>query len=144
MFDEYYSVSLSFWTRSGLREKARQGHLLGTLPWGYTRDKDLYVIGDLTKAQYTMRRQTIQADLELLDPTLDAAIAQAEQVLSNFSEFWELETSPQERHRFLLSLFEQVFVDGKEIVAVKPRGRLESYFQAATELSVNPVKVRRD
>jgi hypothetical protein len=40
MFDEYYSVSLSFWTRSGLREKARQGHLVGSLPWGYTRDPD--------------------------------------------------------------------------------------------------------
>jgi DNA invertase Pin-like site-specific DNA recombinase len=38
MFDEYYSVSLSFWTRSGLKEKARQGYLVGTLPWGYTRD----------------------------------------------------------------------------------------------------------
>lgn len=30
--------SLSFWIRSGLREKARQGHLVGTLPWGYVRD----------------------------------------------------------------------------------------------------------
>jgi hypothetical protein len=40
MFDEYYSVSLSFWTRTGLREKARQGHLVGTLPWGYQRDPD--------------------------------------------------------------------------------------------------------
>jgi site-specific DNA recombinase len=38
MFDEYYSVSLSFWTRSGLKEKARQGHLVGSLPWGYLRD----------------------------------------------------------------------------------------------------------
>jgi site-specific DNA recombinase len=38
MFDEYYSISLSFWTRAGLREKARQGHLTGTLPWGYRRD----------------------------------------------------------------------------------------------------------
>jgi DNA invertase Pin-like site-specific DNA recombinase len=38
MFDEYYSVSLSFWTRSGLKEKARQGHLVGGLPWGYVRD----------------------------------------------------------------------------------------------------------
>jgi site-specific DNA recombinase len=38
MFDEYYSVSLSFWTRSGQREKARQGHLVGSLPWGYVRD----------------------------------------------------------------------------------------------------------
>ena len=40
MFDEYYSVSLSFWTRTGLREKARQGHLVGRLPWGYRRDPD--------------------------------------------------------------------------------------------------------
>ncbi len=40
MFDEYYSVSLSFWTRTGLREKARQGHLVGQLPWGYARDPD--------------------------------------------------------------------------------------------------------
>jgi len=40
MFDEYYSVSLSFWTRSGLREKVRQGHLVGTLPWGYVRDPE--------------------------------------------------------------------------------------------------------
>jgi DNA invertase Pin-like site-specific DNA recombinase len=40
MFDEYYSVSLSFWTRSGLREKARQGHLVGGLPWGYVRDHE--------------------------------------------------------------------------------------------------------
>lgn len=40
MFDEYYSVSLSFWTRSGLAEKARQGHLVGLLPWGYIRDPD--------------------------------------------------------------------------------------------------------
>jgi site-specific DNA recombinase len=38
MFDEYYSVSLSFWTRNGLKEKARKGHLVGTLPWGYIRD----------------------------------------------------------------------------------------------------------
>jgi DNA invertase Pin-like site-specific DNA recombinase len=32
MFDEYYSVSLSFWTRNGLKEKARKGHLVGSLP----------------------------------------------------------------------------------------------------------------
>ena len=40
MFDEYHSVSLSFWTRSGLKEKARQGNLVGSLPWSYVRDSD--------------------------------------------------------------------------------------------------------
>ena len=37
IFDEYYSVSLSFWTKMGLREKARQGLLTGSLPWGYVK-----------------------------------------------------------------------------------------------------------
>ncbi len=51
MFDEYYSVSLSFWTRSGLREKARHGHLLGTLPWGYLRDPQSKIaVPDPTRA----------------------------------------------------------------------------------------------
>lgn len=121
-------------------DQVRRWELVGQLE----RLKDLYVLGDLTKAQYVMRRQIIQADLELLDPTIDPAIAQAEQLLSNFSEFWELETSAKERHRFLLSLFEQVYVDGNQIVGVKPRGRLASYFQAATEFSANPLKVHRD
>jgi hypothetical protein len=34
IFDEYYSVSLSFWTTMGLKEKARQGFLTGGLAWG--------------------------------------------------------------------------------------------------------------
>ena len=38
MFDEYYSVPLSFRVRSGLKEKARQGHLVGQLPFGYLHD----------------------------------------------------------------------------------------------------------
>ena len=51
MFDEYYSVSLSFWTRTGLREKARQGHLVGSLPWGYVRDRDSgLAVPDLERA----------------------------------------------------------------------------------------------
>jgi hypothetical protein len=51
MFDEYYSVSLSFWTRTGLREKARQGHLVGALPWGYVRDPETKVaVPDSEKA----------------------------------------------------------------------------------------------
>ncbi|HEY3866197.1 MAG TPA: recombinase family protein [Solirubrobacteraceae bacterium] len=40
IFDEYYSVSLSFWTKMGLREKARQGLLTGMLPWGYRKGED--------------------------------------------------------------------------------------------------------
>lgn len=37
IFDEYYSVNLSFWTRMGLKEKAQQGFLNGSVPFGYCR-----------------------------------------------------------------------------------------------------------
>jgi site-specific DNA recombinase len=38
LFDEYHSVNQSFWTSAGLKEKARQGNLVGSLPWGLGRD----------------------------------------------------------------------------------------------------------
>jgi hypothetical protein len=67
------------------------------------------------------------------EPTIDPDVAQAEQLLSNFAEFWEIETTPVERRRLLLSLFEQVWEDEGQIVAVKPRAGLVPYFQAAAK-----------
>jgi hypothetical protein len=37
VLDEHFSLVTSFWTRSGLREKAEQGYILGRVPWGYKR-----------------------------------------------------------------------------------------------------------
>ncbi len=37
MFDEFHSVTQSFWVSAGLHEKQRQGFLVGSLPWGYRR-----------------------------------------------------------------------------------------------------------
>jgi site-specific DNA recombinase len=117
-------------------DQARRSALMGQTD----RLKDLYMLGDLTKAQYVMRRQAIQDELERLEPTIDPDVAQAEQLLSNFAEFWEVETAAAERRRLLLSLFEQVWEDAGRIVAVKPRGRLAPYFQAAAET----LETRRD
>jgi site-specific DNA recombinase len=46
IFDEYYSVSLSFWTKMGLREKARQGLLTGSLGWGLVKGEDGIAVPD--------------------------------------------------------------------------------------------------
>ena len=54
IFDEYYSVSLSFWTKMGLREKARQGPLTGSLPWGYLKGTDRIAAPDAEKAPYVL------------------------------------------------------------------------------------------
>jgi hypothetical protein len=101
------------------------------------RLQDLFVLGDLTKAQYVMRRQALQDEIERLAPPADPHLAQAERLLSDFAAFWEAETSPAERHRLLTTLFEQIWQDNGTIVAVKPRGAFVSYFQAATQTHQN-------
>jgi len=71
VFDEYYSVSLSFWTRSGLREKARQGNLVGTLPWGYRRDPVTGgVVEDDERAELVRRMFSKYAEVHSSDRSL--------------------------------------------------------------------------
>ncbi|HEY5193844.1 MAG TPA: recombinase family protein [Solirubrobacteraceae bacterium] len=94
------------------------------------RMQDLYVMGDLTKARYLMRRQAIQDELERLAPPADPQLTEAEEVLANFGSFWDREQAPAERHRLLSSLFEHVWQDKGRIVFVKPRSAFVPYFQA--------------
>jgi site-specific DNA recombinase len=101
------------------------------------RLRDVYVLGDLTKAQYTMRRQALQDELERLAPPTDPQLVEADRLLSNFERFWEAETSPAERHRLITSLFEQIWQDDGQIVAVKPRPSFVRYFQALAETPKN-------
>ena len=52
----------------------RRGELLAQLQ----RLRDLYVLGDLTKPQYVMRRQAIEEELQRLGPPADPGIDQAQ------------------------------------------------------------------
>jgi hypothetical protein len=72
IFDEYYSVSLSFWTKMGLREKARQGLLTGSLPWGYVKGKDGIAVPDPVKAPFVRRLFEMYATGQHTDRTLTA------------------------------------------------------------------------
>ncbi len=97
------------------------------------RLQDLYVLGDLTKSTYIMRRQAMQDELERLAPPADPQLGEAEALLANFASFWDREDSPAERHRLLATLFERVWQDGGRIVFVKPRPAFVPYFQALTK-----------
>jgi site-specific DNA recombinase len=72
IFDEYYSVSLSFWTKMGLREKARQGKLTGSLPWGYAKGEDEIATPEPEKAPYVRRLFEMYATGQHTDRTLAA------------------------------------------------------------------------
>jgi hypothetical protein len=108
--------------------KARRGELLGQL----TRLQDLYVLGDLPRAQYVMRRQAIEEEAQRLGAPADPGIERAKALLGDFESFWELETEPSERRKLLLSLFEQVWAQEGQIVAVQPHEDFLPYFQAAS------------
>jgi Recombinase/Recombinase zinc beta ribbon domain len=70
IFDEYYSVSLSFWTKMGLREKARQGLPTGSLPWGYLKGPERIAIPCPERAPYVLRIYELYATGQHTDRTL--------------------------------------------------------------------------
>jgi hypothetical protein len=110
--------------------KARRGELLGQL----TRLQDLYVLGDLPRAQYVIRRQAIEEEVQRLGASADPGIDRAKALLGDFESFWKLETEPSERRKLLLSLFEQVWAQEGQIVAVQPHEDFLPYFQAGQPL----------
>jgi hypothetical protein len=99
------------------------------------RLRDLYVLGDLTKNQYVLKRQALQEELERTSPPLDPRLDQAEALLSDFARFWQTEPSPAERRKLFASLFDRIWQDTGVIVAVKPRPPFVRYFKTAERLN---------
>jgi site-specific DNA recombinase len=94
------------------------------------RLQDLYVLGDLTKPRYIMRRQALEEELQRLAPPADPHLDRAQELLGDFGKFWHAEPNPAERRKLLGSLFDHVWQDNGTIVAVKPRPAFARYFKA--------------
>ncbi|MDW5595294.1 recombinase family protein [Conexibacter stalactiti] len=88
------------------------------------RLQDLYVMGDLTRGQYTMRRQALEQEVERIGPPVDPDLDRAEKLLDEFAGFWEVEQQPAERRRLLGQLFDRIWQDDGVIVADRPRAVL--------------------
>ena len=104
------------------------------------RLQDLYVLGDLTKAQYIMRRQALEEELQRQGPPAKPTIDRAKALLDDFPRFWEIETQPAERRKLLLSLFEQIWAQNGQIVAVQPHDDFLPYFQATQQFLHQPTQ----
>ncbi len=98
------------------------------------RLRDLYVMGDITKPQYAMRRQMMEEELQRAKPPTDPDLDRAQAILEDFSRFWDAEPEPAERRKLLLSLFAQIWAKDNQIVAVKPNPAFANYFTAASEV----------
>src|SRR5438093_8010537 len=106
------------------------------------RLRDLYVMGDLSKSEYVLRRQAQEEQLARTAPPFDPRLDKAEELLADFGRVWELEDDPAKRRRLLATLFDRVWQDGGTIVAVKPREAFLRYFQTADELARRRAKKR--
>ncbi len=97
------------------------------------RLRDVYVMGDLAKPQYVMRRQAIEEELQRTKPPSDPDLSRAEALLEDFASFWEAEPDPAERRKLLNALFDHVWQRDGTIVAVKPRAAFARYFTAVSQ-----------
>jgi DNA invertase Pin-like site-specific DNA recombinase len=134
----YVLASLRGAARRSDDTATRRRELIGQL----NRLRDLYVMDDLSKSEYVLRRQAIEEELERTGPPIDPHLDKAEAILADFTRFWQVETEPAERRRLIASLFDSVWQDEGKIVAVKPREPFLRYFQAADELAQRRARKR--
>ena len=140
--DEELRATILASIRSAARDsnddEARRRELVGQLE----RLRDLYVMGDLLKNEYVLRRQALEEELSRTRPPFDPRLDEAEELLADFGRIWTLEEDAAKRRRVLAMLFDRVWQDGGRIVAVKPREAFLRYFQTAEELARRRAKKR--
>ncbi|MHB1537928.1 MAG: hypothetical protein ACYCUM_12375 [Solirubrobacteraceae bacterium] len=106
------------------------------------RARDLYELGDLPRAEYMARRDTINAELATLAPQPIPDLNQPHQVLEDFSIFWRGESDPAAKRQLLSLIFERVWLDDQRVVAVRPRAPFALFFegQARREHTCEPAE----
>ncbi len=96
--------------------------------------RDLYLMGDYIKAQYIMRRQALEEELQRAAPPATPDLDRTQTLLlEDFARFWEAEPDPEERRKLIATLFEHIWQRDGAIVAVKPQAAFARYFVAANE-----------
>ena len=94
------------------------------------RLKDLYVLGDVPKAQYLAERERIKREVAVLEAQAsgaDTRLIGLAGLLANVAKGWEAASSEQ-RNRLTRLLFEEIVIDDKRVAAVKPRPELAGFF----------------
>ncbi len=93
------------------------------------RMRDLYELGDLSRAEYIARRDVNHGELAELAPEPLPDLTQAERVLDDFGIFCRQEHDPDAKRRLLQLVFERVWLDGGRVVAVRPKPAFAPFLQ---------------
>ena len=100
----------------------------------FERIKKLYSWGDLKEEEYLKEKDDINKELQLLTLPEEKSkvLEQLAEFLMNVSEAWKV-ADQEHRNGISRQLFEEIWVKDKQVVAVKPRPELESFFQISYE-----------
>lgn len=109
------------------RERARPrstGESQEALTARLRRLRDAYVLGDYDRAEYLAERERLRERLAQAAARANgngAALTAAAALLDDFGSLWD-RANLAERKRILGTVFEAVYVRGRDLVAVQPRG----------------------
>jgi site-specific DNA recombinase len=104
------------------QEREREPHKrLNELRRRLDRIKDLYELGDLTRAEYLKRKKRLHGLLAEAKPPPEFDTERCVQLLRNFEDLWERDDDRLEKQRFVSIVFDRIAVDDGRIVEVKPR-----------------------
>ena len=94
------------------------------------RTKRLFELGDYTEAEYLARRDDLLRQMETLRPVSNHTdhLKRLAQFLADVPAAWPAATQEQ-RNKLTRTLFDQVWLEDKTVVAVKPRPELEPFFR---------------
>lgn len=96
------------------------------------RAKELYLDGDLDKAEYHAQRADLTDQLAALPPEGDPdgeAGKRLAALLADMAGAWKVAT-PEERNKLARQLFMEAIIENRTVVAVKPRPELLPFFES--------------
>jgi hypothetical protein len=94
------------------------------------RLKDVYVLGDLSKEAYLAERERLKRELAMLEAQThgdDGRLSRLATFLASIATAWDAATAEQ-RNRLVRRLFEEVVIQDKLVMKVKPRPELCGFF----------------
>ena len=94
------------------------------------RLKDLYKWGDIAKEEYLKEREGIQRQLKTFTSTGSRAstLGKLAEFLSSVVKAWK-EANQEQRNKLARTLFQEIWIKDKQVVAVKPQPEFEPFFQ---------------
>lgn len=106
------------------------GREQATLETALERLKELYKWGDKTREHYLAEKTEIERRLRALAPLTESRLKKLDKLahfLKHIAGAWKV-ANQEQRNTLARSLFQEVWIGDREVVAVRPQPELESFF----------------